>query len=177
MKNALGVAKYLLSVFVFVFFGGVAAARMRGASVGRDCRIYVFAFGSEPFLIRIGDRVTITSGVRLITHDGATSLVRDASGRRQRFGPVKIGDDVFIGGNSLVMPGVTIGSRVIVGAGSVVTRDIPDNSVVAGNPARILRTFDQYEQAVFAKFGPLLRRKGQSYEEAVQAWLASHAGK
>lgn len=177
MKTALRLVKSLLTLFVFIFVGGVAAARMRGVKVGRDCRIYVFSFGSEPFLIRLGDRVTITAGVRLITHDGATSLVRDAAGRRQRFAAITIGDDVFIGSNSIVLPGVSIGSRVIVGAGSVVTRDIPSNSVAVGNPARILRTFESYEQMVLAKYGPLVRSKRQSYEEAVRDWLIGHEGK
>lgn len=53
--------------------------------------------------------------------------------------PVTIGDNVWFGGNCVVLPGVTIGNNVVVGAGSVVTKDIPDNAVVAGNPARILR--------------------------------------
>ena len=53
--------------------------------------------------------------------------------------PITIGDNVWFGGNCIVLSGVTIGNNVVVGAGSVVTKDIPDNAVVAGNPARIIR--------------------------------------
>lgn len=54
--------------------------------------------------------------------------------------PVTIGDSVWIGGNAVILPGVTIGSNVVIGAGSVVTHDVPDNVVVAGNPAKIIKT-------------------------------------
>lgn len=57
--------------------------------------------------------------------------------------PVTIGNDVWIGGRAIICPGVTIGNGVVIGAGSVVTRDVPDNCVVAGNPARIIRTIEQ----------------------------------
>ena len=60
------------------------------------------------------------------------------------FGKVVIGDYVYIGSNALIMPGVTIGNNVLVAAGSVVTKSIPSNSVVAGNPARIICTVDEY---------------------------------
>ena len=93
--------------------------------------------------------MTITSGVRLLTHDGSTWLIRDVDGNRfQRYAPIKIGDDVFIGVNTIIMPGVTVGSRVVIGAGSVVTRDVSDGVVVAGNPARIIRDFDSFEKQV-----------------------------
>jgi tetrahydrodipicolinate N-succinyltransferase len=123
-------------------------ARRLGVSIGTGCRIYITQWGSEPFLISLGSRVTVTSGVKLLTHDGATWLVREAGFRYQRFGRICVGDDVFIGVNSIVMPGVTIGSRVIVGSGSVVTKDVPDGVVVAGNPARMVSTFDDYRAKV-----------------------------
>lgn len=124
--------------------GGTAYARRIGVTVGDDCRIYTWRFGSEPFLVSIGNRVTITSGVSFLTHDGAGILVRDDRGRRFQYRRICIGDDVFVGINSILMPGVRIGSRVIVGAGSVVTRSVPDGLVVAGNPARVLGTFAQF---------------------------------
>lgn len=133
----------------FYLAGGVAHARRKGVAVGKGCRIYIRNFGSEPFLISIGNRVTVTSGVRLLTHDGSTWLVRDADGHRyQRYGAINIGDDVFIGVNAIVMPGITIGSRVVIGAGSVVTRDVASGVVVAGNPARAIRDFASFEKNV-----------------------------
>lgn len=59
--------------------------------------------------------------------------------------PITIGDNVWIGGNCVVLPGVTIGNNAIIGAGSVVTKDVPENAVVAGNPAAILRYLDSKE--------------------------------
>jgi acetyltransferase-like isoleucine patch superfamily enzyme len=136
-------------MLVFALLGGVPHARRKGVTVGKRCRIYIRSFGSEPFLISIGNDVTITSGVRIITHDGSTCLVRDANGRRyQHFAAVTIGDNVFIGVNSVILPGITIGSNVVVGAGSVVTRDIPDGSVFAGNPARLITGFEAFCERV-----------------------------
>lgn len=136
----------------FYLRGGVAYARLLGVDVGPGCRIYTSSLGSEPFLLKIGARVTITSGVRLLTHDGATWLIRDESGRRYRYRPVVIGDDVFIGVNSIVMPGVVIGERVIVAAGSVVTKSVPSGTIVAGVPARVIGLFDDYEARALRDF-------------------------
>jgi maltose O-acetyltransferase len=60
--------------------------------------------------------------------------------RREEFGrPVVVGDDVWVGGGAIICPGVTIGARAVIGAGSVVTRDVPGDVVAAGNPCRVLR--------------------------------------
>lgn len=129
--------------------GGVFYARKVGVVIGEGCRIYITDFGSEPFLISIGDKVTITSGVKLLTHDGSTWLISNSNGRRyQRYGKICIGNNVFIGVNSIVLPGVEIGNEVIVAAGSVVTSDVPPNSVVGGNPAKVLMSFDAYRDKV-----------------------------
>lgn len=137
----------LYSYLLFYVKGGVSYARYRGVRVGSGCRIYTKIRGTEPFLIEVGDRVTITADVRILTHDGSTWLIRDEDGyRRQKYGRVKIGNDVFIGINSIILPGVTIGSNVIIGAGSVVTKDIADNSVVVGSPAKVISSFSDYEK-------------------------------
>jgi maltose O-acetyltransferase len=63
--------------------------------------------------------------------------------RRQEFGsPITIGSDVWVGGGALILPGVSIGSRTVIGAGSVVTRDIPENVFAAGNPCRVIKEID-----------------------------------
>lgn len=134
----------ILFRLIRVLFGGSAAARYQGVKVGSGCRIYTRNLGSEPWLVEIGDRVTVTAGVELITHDGSLSLVRDDKGRRQRFARILIGSDVFIGVNAIILPGVRIGDRVVVAAGSVVTKSVPDGVVVGGNPARILKSFEEY---------------------------------
>src|SRR3982750_3747517 len=68
----------------------------------------------------------------------------DAAQRRsEEYGkPITIGDDVWVGGGAIILPGVTIGSRTVIGAGSIVTRDIPDGVLAAGNPCRVIRSVD-----------------------------------
>jgi acetyltransferase-like isoleucine patch superfamily enzyme len=149
--------------------GSIYAARSLGVKLGEGCRVYTQSFGTEPWLISIGDRVTVTSGVQFITHDGSTWLLRDEKGRRYRYAPIEIGNDVFIGMDSLIMPGVRIGNRVIVAAGSVVSRSIPDNCVVAGVPARFIGTFDQYERRGLAEFRSHAERKGNSLRQQIDS--------
>ena len=133
----------------FMLKGSVAYARKKGVKVGEHCRIYIKSWGSEPFLVSIGDHVTVTSGVKFITHDGSTCLVKDEQGKRyQRFAPIQVGSHVFIGVNSIIMPGVSIGSNVVIGAGSVVTKDIPDHSVAIGVPAKVVSSFADYQAKI-----------------------------
>jgi acetyltransferase-like isoleucine patch superfamily enzyme len=137
-------------LFVRATKSGVEYARYKGVVVGDNCRIYTRGFGSEPWLISIGDNVTITSGVIILTHDGSTWLIRDNKGRRYLFKRVKIGNNVFIGVNSIIMPGVIIEDNVIVAAGSIVTKSIPKGVIVAGNPAAIIGDFESYKKLVLA---------------------------
>ena len=90
--------------------------------------------------IEIGDNVTLAPRVHILCHDASTKLFLDYT----KIGNVKIGDDVFIGAESVVLPGVCIGNRVIIGANSTVTHNIPDNVVAAGSPAKIICTVDDY---------------------------------
>jgi len=128
---------------------GEQCAIRLGVIIGNGCRIYTKNFGSEPFLITIGDRVTISSNVTFINHDGSGWLLNDTRGRRYKYQRITVGDDVFIGANSTILPGVNIGSRVVVGACSVVTKSIPDDVVVAGNPARIIRSYKDFEDQLY----------------------------
>lgn len=97
----------------------------------------------EPYLITIGSNCQITWGVRIYTHGGG-QVVRREIPDFDAFGKVVIGNNVYIGNNSLIMPGVTIGDNVLVAAGSVVTKSIPSGFVVGGNPARIICSVQDY---------------------------------
>lgn len=95
---------------------------------------------SHCWLIEIGDNVTLAPRVHILCHDASTKTFLNYT----KIGRVTIGDNVFIGAESVVLPGVTIGSNVIVGANSTVTHDVPDGSVVAGSPARVICTLEAY---------------------------------
>lgn len=118
-----------------------------GVKMGKKVRILHYPrFGSEPFLIEIGDNVTITRGVSFVNHDGGVALFRKEYPGLNVFGKITIGNNVFIGINSIILPGVTVGDNVVIGAGSVVNKDVPSNVVVAGVPARIIKTIEEYKE-------------------------------
>ena len=127
-------------------------ARLIGVKIGGGRCSRNVEWGSEPYLICIGNNCTVTSGVTFITHDGSACLARDERGRRYYYAPIRVGDDVFIGMNSILLPGVELGNRVVVGAGSVVTRSVPDGCVVAGVPARIIGRTDDYLERCLAHY-------------------------
>lgn len=118
-------------------------ARNAGVIMGKNNFIASDFWGSEPYLITIGSYCAITDGVRILTHGGGHS-VRDIYPLFDCFGKVTIGNYVYIGNNSLIMPGVTIGNNVLIASGSVVTKSIPSNVVVGGNPAKIICTIKTY---------------------------------
>jgi acetyltransferase-like isoleucine patch superfamily enzyme len=144
--------KKLLKLFTLYTKGSIVYARKLGVTIGENCRIYSVQFGSEPFLIKIGNHVTVTSGVKFITHDGAAWLMRDDKGRRYTYQPIEVGNHVFIGVNSIIMPGVKIDNKVIIAAGSVVTKSIPSGVIVAGTPAKIIGKYEDYEKKALSTF-------------------------
>ena len=108
-------------------------------------------FGSEPWLISLGDNVYVTAGVQFITHDGGTLILRKEVPDLEWTAPISVGNDVYFGVRALILPGVTIGNRCIIAAASVVTKDVPDNSVVGGVPARRISSVDEYMEKMKAK--------------------------
>lgn len=98
--------------------------------------------------VTIGDNVMLAPGVGIYT--AGHPVHPDARRSGYEYGrPITIGDDVWIGANSVICPGVTIGSGAVIGAGSVVTRDIPANVVAAGNPCRVLRTITEEDKKYY----------------------------
>ncbi len=95
---------------------------------------------SHCWLITIGDNVTIAPHTQILAHDASTCKFLGYA----KIGRVNIGNNVFIGANAVVLPGVTIGDNVIIGAGSVVTHSVESNSVYTGNPAKYVCSLDQF---------------------------------
>lgn len=130
----------------------------QGAKIGPGTRLICLtgAFGSEPYLVECGSDCLFTWDTHFITHDGGikvlNSLGKFSSGdttiRMDKVAPIKIGNNVYVGIGAYIMPGVTIGNNVIVAAGAIVTKDVKDNTVVGGIPARTISTIEQYYERV-----------------------------
>ncbi|MBI5586779.1 MAG: acyltransferase [Deltaproteobacteria bacterium] len=122
--------------------------RKQGAQIGEENRIEIRDLGPEPYLIKIGNHCTIAPNVLFLVHDGATWVFTGDDPSLQKFAPIIIKDNCFIGMNSIIMGNVTIGPGSVVGAGSVVTKDVAPDTVVAGNPARVICTIGEYRDKV-----------------------------
>ena len=162
----LGLIKYFVNL-LRAKISPVKYARSIGVKVGDGVRIYSLhpgAFGSEPYLVSIGDEVTITAGVRFVTHDGSTFLFRKQYPDIDVMGPINVGDNTFIGSGSIVLAGVSIGDNCVIGAMSVVSSPVPAGSVAAGNPARVIGKTDSLLEKLLTRscgtgdLGPAERR-------------------
>lgn len=125
---------------------------------------------TRPWLIEIGNDVQIANGVSILTHGYDWSVLKGKYGSiLGSAGKVKIGNNVFIGINSTILKGVTIGDNTIIGAGSVVSHDIPGNCVAAGNPAKVIISLDDYflkrSQAQYDEAAELVRNYREIYKE------------
>ena len=131
-----------------------------GLTLGRNVYVEerVSFDSSHCWLISIDDDCTLSRNVVILAHDASTKKYINLT----RIGRVQIGKKTFIGACSVILPGVKIGNNVIVGAGSVITHDIPDNCVVAGNPARIIKSTTGYikEQKENLDTRPIYKREG-----------------
>lgn len=143
---------------VYIFFNDGLSVdlykfKKLGGKIGSDCEIAPdVEFGSEPYLISIGNHVRLTKGVKFITHDGGTWVLRGLGIENiDIFGPITIGNNVNIGWNAIILPNVSIGDNCIIGAGAIVTRDIPNNSIAVGVPAKVIESIDTYKEKALEK--------------------------
>jgi len=124
--------------------GEVSTERLieQGMKVGQNFERMnnVLIDDSHAWLIEIGDNVTLAPRVHILAHDASTKKFLGYT----KIGRVTIGNNVFVGAEAVILPGVTIGDNVIIGANSTVTHDVPDNMVVTGSPAKMLCTTDEY---------------------------------
>lgn len=137
--------------------------RSRGVKVGegvifRDAKSVTIDL-TRPSLVEIGDNVDINVNFTIMTHDFASGVfLKKYNELINSSGKVKLGNNIYIGRDVTILKGVSIGDNCVIGLGSVVTSDIPSNSVAVGSPARVICTIDDY----FA------RRKGRCQQEAFE---------
>lgn len=147
------IIKILLAPFKMLYakIDSVGYAKSLGVNISGRVHIYGSSYGmfsTEPWLVTLGDNVHVTNGVKFICHDGGTLILRKYIPSLEITKPITIGNDVYIGTQTIILPGVSVGNNCIIGAGSLVTKDIPEGSVAAGVPARVIKTVEEYLEKV-----------------------------
>ena len=119
---------------------------------GHNCYFAIYNFGTEPYLISFGNNCVIATGVRFINHDMGIEMINFSLGNKRKNKVIEkeitLGSNIFIGANSIILPGIVIGDNCIIGAGSVITKNIPSNEVWAGVPAKKISSYEQYQSKV-----------------------------
>jgi acetyltransferase-like isoleucine patch superfamily enzyme len=145
------ILKIHATYFNFINKINLEVCKAKGMKVGKNFNMPENVnFGTEPYLIEIGDYVNIAAGVRFVNHGGTTTLLRRLPGYEDAriFGRIKIGNNCTIGLNSVIMQDVQIGDNCILGANSVLSQSMPPNSVFIGNPAQYLCSIEEYGDIV-----------------------------
>ena len=133
--------------------GSFRCAKEQGMVVGKNVSVMGGVdFGSEPYLITLHDNCRISCNVTFINHDGGTWAFRNDNERYKhvvKYGTIEVGEYTFIGANSTIMPGVKIGDHCVIGACSLVNKDVPSGTIVGGVPAKfICKTIDYAERCL-----------------------------
>jgi acetyltransferase-like isoleucine patch superfamily enzyme len=147
--------------------------REQGAQIGEGCSIITTNLGAEPYLVKIGNHVTIAAGVVFMTHDGGPWIFRDEIPDLQVFGPIVIEDNCVIGQNAILFPNINIGRNSIVGAGSVVISDVPSDTIVMGVPARAFGSVAKYKEKCVERWAKQVP-KGYVVEPGETWWNTKH---
>lgn len=132
-------------------------AKRIGVKIGNNCKLNGSPnWGSEPYLISLGDHTEVSFDCAFITHDGATWGFRNQERYKGviRFGRIRVGDNVFIGARSVILPGVTIGDNSIIAAGAVVNKSIPANEIWRGVPAKYIMKVNDYAEKCLKESPP-----------------------
>jgi acetyltransferase-like isoleucine patch superfamily enzyme len=127
--------------------------RKMGVKIGEECRIRCVSLSPESYLIEIGNKVVIAEDTYLITHEGGVCVFHDERPKLDLYGKIKIGDNCFIGRNCIILPNTTLGKNCIVGAGTVVRGNFADNSVIIGNPGKVVMNTNVYKLLVYKNPG------------------------
>jgi len=143
--------------------------RRQGAKIGKNCYLQIRSLGPEPYLVEIGDNVSLASGVALVTHDGASVIFRDELPHLRYFGKITIEDNCFIGAKTIITAGVRIGHHSIIGPNATVIGDVKPGSIMIGNPAIRVSTVEKYKEKCLhewarqglTKFEPLFKGKNK----------------
>ena len=115
--------------------------RRQGMKIGEQCFVAgILSYTNEAYLVEIGNHVAIADGALFITHDGGIFCFSEEPSDDDIFGKIKIGNNVHIGMQCTFLPNTSIGDNCMIGAGSVVRGKFPDNSVILGNPAKVVTT-------------------------------------
>ncbi len=145
---------YLWKKFRQCILGSLRVAKGEGMIVEEGVSVmWGVDFGSEPYLIHLHRNCRISEHVTFITHDGGTWAFRNDNPKYKhviKYGKIEIGEYSFIGANSTILPGVKIGDHCVIGACSLVNKDIPSGMVVAGVPAKIICSTEDYAEKCLA---------------------------
>lgn len=139
--------------------------RKKGMVIGSNCNICCNIMTPEPYLINIGNNVTIAGNVRLVTHDNSINKVDNKCANL--FGYITIGDNCFIGENAIINYGVSLASNIIVASGSVVAHSFSEERIIiGGNPASIIGTWEDF----FKRNSEMAMGRIEAYEHHMNAY-------